>query len=636
MLPGMRAILLLLMAAAAVLAVESGLTRNGVSVSVSVERDGDGPVIVAVFLPKAQDPPLHLYSIDLPEGGVGFPTVLALAPGSPVAARGPVRADQPTHDLEGLPVYPDGAAVTLRLPVTAPSGTGPVPVEVLVSYMACTRTSCLIPVQKARLGVMIPGSGATASAPPPVASPPDMTFELAAVEARLRAAIRETLAQAAAVDGGEIHWRRPAGREQAEALIREAHAAGKAALLDFTGPSCVNCQLMAKTVFRLPAVAKAWNGQFPIEIDTDPPHDDLADWQQERFATQNRPLYVRLAPDGSEARWDRVFAPDDAEALARFIAFAERGTSTAGDAGSTGQGWGEFLLLAVLGGLFTLVMPCTYPMIPLTVNVFTKQAAAGRRLLPLAGFYALGIIGCFVGLGVLITGVFGASLASLAGHPVTNLVIGILFAVLGLSLLGAFFLQPPAWAQALIGGTRGGYAGSLVMGLTFAITAFTCTAPFAGAVLAAGVSHGAWGAAVLGMAIYSATIALPFFLLAMSPTLLNRLPRAGSWMNEFKVVGGLVEVAAAFKFLAICDLAWGWGIVGRTSTLVVWSVISAAIAAYLMGWWRHEGDDRVEHVGVGRLAAALIFAGIGLWLASGLAGHHLGLVESFFPGDAAP
>jgi thiol:disulfide interchange protein len=599
--------------------------RDGVAVTLRLERDAGGPVIVATFTPKEQQPPLHLYSKDLPEAGAGQATRLELAPAAPVQARGPLRDDQPTHQLEGLAVYAEGAAVTLRLPVTEPAGGGEVSVPLLVSYMACTAESCLRPVKRRPMSIAIPGSGGQAAAP-------DVAALIAASEERLAAELRQLRARESAP--GPIQWRRPATPAEAEALIREAHAAGKAALLDFTGPSCVNCQLMAKTVFRAPAVARAWNAQVPIELDTDPPHDDLAAWQQERFKTQNRPLYIRLGADGSETRWDRVFEPSDSATMQRFLAFLDG--SAAGDSTGTGGGWGEFLLLAVLGGLFTLVMPCTYPMIPFTVNVFTKQAAAGARLVPLAAFYALGIIGCFIGVGVLVTGVFGASLTTLAGHPVTNLLIGVLFAGLGLSLLGAFFLQPPAWMQALSGGSRGGYVGSLLMGLTFAITAFTCTAPFAGAVLAAGVSQGAWGAAVLGMAVYSGTIALPFFLLALSPGLLKRLPKAGAWMNEFKVVGGLVEIAAALKFLAICDYAWGWGVIGRTFSLVAWSAIALAIATYAMGWWRHEGDDRVEHAGLGRLTAGILFAGLGLWLASGLAGANLGLIESFFPGDAAP
>jgi thiol:disulfide interchange protein DsbD len=105
------------------------------------------------------------------------------------------------------------------------------------------------------------------------------------------------------------------------------------------------------------------------------------------------------------------------------------------------------------------------------------------------------------------------------------------------------------------------------MGLTFAVTAFTCTAPFAGAVLAQAVALGTWGTAVAGMAVYSAAIAVPFIALALSPGLLRRMPRAGAWMAEVKTVGGLVELAAALKFLVICDLHWGWGLFGRASGL---------------------------------------------------------------------
>jgi thiol:disulfide interchange protein len=631
-------VLLALLLLTGLIAEDSFFSRHGVTVSVELETTAEGPVIAATFQPRPQDPPLHLYGMGLAAGGAGVPTSLRLAPGSPVRARGPLRDDQPVHDLDGLPVYPDGTAVTLRLPITAPAGSGEIPVEVRVSYMACTAEACLVPVNDAPLVLRVPGDHSAPAATGGGASLDDIRAvireELAGTQAKLRSELRAELA--AAAEPLAIRWRRPADRAAAEALIAEAHAAGKAAILDFTGPSCINCLLMAKTVFRVPAVARAWNSGVPIEIDTDPPHEDLAAWQQERFATQNRPLYIRIAPDGSEARWDRVFDPSDTATLERLVAFLERGESAAGDATGTGSGWGEFLLLAVLGGLFTLVMPCTYPMIPFTVNMFTKQAAGGAKLLPLAAAYALGIIACFVGLGVLITGVFGASLTTLAGHPITNLLIGVLFVVLGLSLLGAWFLTPPSWLQNAAGGARGGYVGALLMGLTFAITAFTCTAPFAGAVLAAGVAHGAWGSAVLGMAVYSGTIALPFFLLALAPGWLARLPRAGAWMNEFKVVGGLVEIAAACKFLAICDHAWGWGIIGRTFCLASWSAIALAIAAYVLGWWRHDGDERIEHAGLGRLSAAIICAALAIWLASGLAGNHLGLIESFFPGDQAP
>jgi thiol:disulfide interchange protein DsbD len=383
-------------------------------------------------------------------------------------------------------------------------------------------------------------------------------------------------------------------------------------------------------------VIKAWNQAVPISINTDPDpriSDDLAAWQQQRFATQNRPLYVRVDPDGRQERWSEPFSPRNTAKVEAFVAFTTGGAGS--DVGS-GDNLSQFLLLAVLGGLFTLLMPCTYPMIPFTMTFFSKQASAGHRLLPLATFYAAGIIACFVGLGVLITGVFGSTLSTLAGHPVTNLVIALLFIVLGLGLLGAFLIRLPAGLEDRLGGGRGGYLGALVMGLTFAVTAFSCTAPFAGAVLSQAVATGTWTRAVVGMAVYSGAIAIPFFILAMSPSLLKRMPKAGAWMNEFKVVGGLVELAAALKFLVICDGAWGWGIIGRSFTVASWSAVSFVIAAYVLGKLRFPGDSQLAEVGVGRVLTGIAFLAVALWLASGLAGHNLGLFESFFPGDPLP
>ncbi|MDW8373000.1 MAG: cytochrome c biogenesis protein CcdA [Planctomycetota bacterium] len=604
--------------------------QHGVQVALRYEIDTDGLVLVAVFTPER--PELHLYAKDLPDGLPGVPTRLELAAEAPVTARGPLRDDQPVFAKFGSLVYPDGAAVTLRLPISSPRGTGMVPIPVLISYMACTAEACLVPVIHAPMQVAVPTAGPVGVQDPPTtldAIQRMLRFELADAERRWRAAWREDLAMVH--DPAAIRWQRPRTVAEVERLIAAAHAEGRAALLDFTGPSCVNCQYMAKTVFRLPAVAKAWNQGLPIEIDTDPPHSELAAWQQQRFATQTRPLYVRIAPDGTETRWERVFSPTDRELVARFIAFLEGREQ--GLAEGLGDSWQQFLWLAVLGGLFTLVMPCTYPMIPFTVNWFAKQAALGKRMLPLAVAYGLGIVACFVGVGLAVVGLFGASLAGFAGHPVTNLLVAILFLIFGLSLLGAIFLQPPQWLLALAGGGRAGYAGALLMGLTFAVTAFTCTAPFAGAVLAAGVAQGAWLTVVIGMTVYSSAIAIPFVALALAPGWLSRLPRAGSWMHEIKVIGGLIEIAAAFKFLAICDYAWGWNVVGRTLTLALWASTAAAIASYVLGWWRTPDDEPIERVGPGRLLLALAFGALALWLAAGACGERLGLVESFFPAD---
>ncbi len=658
------------------------LHKGGAVVTITLERgQGSAATLIGTFVPDppvGDRPPGHFYSLDL-KSTLGRPTLIELKPGGPVQATGALSADKPVHVLksldEDLPVYPEGP-VTLRLPIRLPAGPVGQAVDVIVqvTYMVCgtgpdpkdsSRDYCLQPVAKQVVTVSlptVPADAGTLSGQPAAASiDPAVLREIVRTELdatratdgeAMRTLIAEELAKAAA--GKSIRWRHPRTVAEVEQLIAEAHQAGKAALLDFTGPSCSNCQNMEKTVFRDPGVIAAWNSALPISVNTDPPFDELAAWQQQRFKDQGRPLYVRLDPPShpagggvapvaagssapsapaSEERWNKVFDRGDGATMQRFLAFLGGGR---GVTVGSGSGMGQFILIALLGGLFTLVMPCTYPMIPFTLNFFAKQAASGRRLVPLAAFYAGGIIACFVGLGVLITGIFGSTLATVSGHPVTNLVIALLFTLLGLSLLGAFFLRLPSALEGSLGGSRGGYLGALIMGLTFAITAFTCTAPFAGSVLADAVSTGSWTRAMLGMAIYASAIAVPFFLLAISPGALARIPRAGAWMNEFKVVGGMVELAAALKFLAICDLAWGWGVVGRTLTIAVWAAVALFLALYTLGRVRMPGDAPVAEAGLGRVLIGVAFGAVGLWLLAGLAGHNLGVLESFFPGDAAP
>ena len=614
-------------------------SKNQVEVALSLEAgpSADQAVLVGRFTPKPSGEPLHLYGKDL-TGVTGQATSIRIKPGQEATAIGPLSDDQPAAmGKDGVPVYPPGP-VTLRLPIRLPAGApgSTVKTQVLVSFMACTDSACPYPPERgAVMTIELPTTG-VATATAPAAAGVDaatvrqiVTGALATQKEELVPELRQIVANEITrlheESASAVRWRRPTSIAEIERLLEEARKAGKPALLDFTGPSCVNCQLMDKTVFHL-----------PIAINTDPDPriaDDFSAWQQKRFETQNRPLYIRIAPDGKQTRWSEVFPPTDRATLAMFVAFIDGGAGS--DVGD-GNGLGQFLALAILGGLFTLLMPCTYPMIPFTMTFFAKQAANGVRLLPLAAFYAFGIIACFVGLGVLITGVFGSTLSNLAGHPLTNLVIALLFIVLGLGLLGAFLIRLPSSLENSLGGGRGGYLGALIMGLTFAVTAFSCTAPFAGAVLSQAVVTGSWTRAMVGMAVYASAIAVPFFALAMSPGLLKKLPKAGSWMNEFKVVGGLVELAAALKFLVICDAAWEWGIIGRSFTLSSWAAVALVIAAYVLGKLRFNGDSEVAQIGVGRLMLALGFLALGVWFISGLAGNNLGLFESFFPGDPVP
>lgn len=638
----LRIILFLAAALAGAAEPLATLKQNQVTVNLTLEGVADGrAVLVGHFVPDVEPLPLHLYSIDLERGAGGMPTRIDLPPGSPIEALGPLTADRVPHDLDGLPVYPEGP-VTLRLPIRLPAGAegGSAAVPVLISYMACSVEVCKRPVSKHEMVLQLPTAprAAASGTADPAAITAALTQALAAEREGLRRMVGDAVAQALAAqrdNAGGVRFAKPTSVAEVDRLIAEAHRQGKSAILDFTGPSCTVCQRMARTVLRDPRAIAAWNAQVAIEIDTDT-YGELAAWQVERFKTQNRPLYIRLDPPpaAGEQRWSQVFTPDQAAEMAAFLAWSAGGAGA--DAG-LGDGLLGFLLLALAGGLFTLVMPCTYPMIPFTVNFFAKQAADGKKLAPLAAFYAGGIVLCFVGVGVLVTGVLRLNLAQLSGHPLTNLLIGVLFLGLGLSLLGAFLLRLPSAVEGALGGGRAGYFGALGMGLTFAITAFACTAPFAGAVLTAAVSTGttdAWVRAILGMAVYSGVVALPFFFLAVSPGLLSKLPKAGGWMNEFKVVGGLVEIAAAFKFLNLADHHWRWGLFGRDAVFAIWAACAVAVALYVLGRLRFSGDAEVKEIGPGRLLTGMVFTAIAIWLASGVFGNDLGLLESFLAPEA--
>ena len=293
------------------------------------------------------------------------------------------------------------------------------------------------------------------------------------------------------------------------------------------------------------------------------------------------------------------------------------------------QGLIPFLIASALGGLFALVMPCVWPMVPITVNFFVKQGQGkgGRtKATGLAIIYCLSIIGIFTAVGVLFSFFFSASsLQTLANNPWLNLFVAGLFVAFGLSLLGLFELRLPnfllnASAQ---GESRGGLIGVVFMALTLTITSFTCTFPVVGGllVMAAG---GDFFYPIVGLATFATVIALPFFLLALSPSLISKMPRSGDWMNAVKVVGGLVEIGAALKFVNTAELAWvtpenAW--FDAQVVLTSWIVLSAVCGIYLLGLFRTDHDHDEVKVGPGRLVFGALFLGLALYMAPALFGR---------------
>jgi len=303
------------------------------------------------------------------------------------------------------------------------------------------------------------------------------------------------------------------------------------------------------------------------------------------------------------------------------------------------SGFLVFLFLALAQGFFALATPCVYPMIPITISFFLKQGEReGRRPVLLATAYAVSIIVTFTSVGVLLTLIYGPAGANrLATSPVTNLILAFFFIALALSLFGLYEIQVPTAMQNYLAvrGRGGGYAGTIFMGMAFTLASLACTAPFVGALLGLAAT-GKWFWPLVGMLGFSFAFSLPFFVLALFPQWLARMPHSGGWLNAVKVVMGFLVLAISLKFLANSDMIWNWQIFTRSVLLASWAMIATFAGLYLLGAIRLPHDTLVERVGVLRMLLSLAFLTLGLYLAAGLFGRKIGgTLDAFLPAGLA-
>lgn len=297
-----------------------------------------------------------------------------------------------------------------------------------------------------------------------------------------------------------------------------------------------------------------------------------------------------------------------------------------------------FLLTAFGFGLAALFTPCVFPMIPITVSFFLNQnapAADGRKRSgwTQALVFCLGIIVLFTGLGFLITAIAGPfGVVQLGSSPWVNGFIAIVFFVFGLSLLGAFELRLPSGLLTKLdrASQGGGYAGTLLMGLTFSLTSFACIGPIVGPLLIASVqTKGAQP--VLGMLAFATGLAAPFFLLALFPAYLQKLPRSGGWMVRVKIVLGFVVLAVMLKYLSNVDQVLQIHFLTRERFLAAWIVLFVLPGLYLLGLLPMEGIRKDEPLGVRRALLASLFLMFSISLIPGLFGGRLGDLDAFIP-----
>ena len=318
-----------------------------------------------------------------------------------------------------------------------------------------------------------------------------------------------------------------------------------------------------------------------------------------------------------------------------FVSNSESGLASEG-----GQSIWWIFVMGLLGGLLAIFTPCVWPIIPMTVSFFIKRGGAAKgttnaQVVRDAILYGLSIVIIYVGLGLLVTLVFGASaLNALSTNAVVNIIFFLILVLFAASFFGAFEITlPSSWSTALNSKSSNttGFLSILLMAFTLVIVSFSCTGPIIGTLLveAAGKSLLAPAMGMLGFAI---ALALPFSLFAMFPSVLKKLPKSGGWMNTFKVTLAFLELALALKFLSVADLAYGWHILDREVFVSLWIVIFSLLGCYLLGLisFPHDDDDH-RKTSVPRLFLAIISLAFAMYMVPGLWGAPLRAISAFAP-----
>lgn len=302
-----------------------------------------------------------------------------------------------------------------------------------------------------------------------------------------------------------------------------------------------------------------------------------------------------------------------------------------------GSIWGV-ILTGLLGGLMALLTPCVFPMIPLTVSFFLRNAGNRSRAIRDALIYGITIIFSYVVIGLAVSMLFGPdTLNALATSPGFNLFFFALLVIFAVSFLGAFELTlPSSWTNALDAKAdkSGGIIGTVLMGFTFVLVSFSCTGPIVGTLLVDAATGGNVLGPAAGMLGFSLALAIPFTLFAIFPTALKSLPKSGGWMNVIKVVLGFIVLAFSLKFFAVADAVGLWGIMGRDAFIAIWIAIFLILGLYLLGKIKFAHDSDTENLSVPRLVLAIATFAFVFYLLPGLWGAPLKAVSSFLPSAA--
>ena len=309
--------------------------------------------------------------------------------------------------------------------------------------------------------------------------------------------------------------------------------------------------------------------------------------------------------------------------------------------------WG-LILAAVAWGFMALLTPCVFPMVPMTVSFFLKQNQAAKgeekkkgRGKWLAAIFGLSIVALYtlpIAVIILVTYFVGGETVMvdifnwLATHWLPNIIFFLIFMIFAASFFGAFEITlPNSWLnKSDAKSNKGGLVGVFFVALTLVLVSFSCTGPIVGSVLIKSTQGQFWEP-ILTMLAFSIVFALPFTILAFVPSLLDKLPKSGGWLNSVKVVLGFVEVALGFKFLSVADQTYHWGLLDREVYLAIWIVVFTLLGLYLLGKIRFEGDSPVQHLSVFRLILVIIDFTFVVYMIPGMWGAPLKALSGYLP-----
>jgi thiol:disulfide interchange protein len=324
--------------------------------------------------------------------------------------------------------------------------------------------------------------------------------------------------------------------------------------------------------------------------------------------------------DGKKMNKELILLSDKSKSLTKKLkldlkntALLDTGNKTAAESGSS---LFNIFLLGFVGGLFALLTPCVFPMIPLTVSFFTKQSQSKSKGIFNAILYGVFIVIIYMLLSIpfhLIDGLDPSILNTISTNIWLNIFFFVVLVFFSLSFFGFYEITlPSSWGTKMDAASDvGGFVGIFFMALTLAIVSFSCTGPILGSLLAGSLGTVGDPAFQLsaGMTGFGLALALPFGLFALFPNLLNALPKSGGWLNTTKVILGFLELAFAFKFLSNSDLVGHWDLLKREVFIGLWIVIFSGLALYLFGKIKFPHDSPIKKLSFFRVSfGVLVFA----------------------------